>query len=220
MVVMSPYADADMFAGAPNGAVPMVLLSSGGGAGAHPTFAIDNHAGALAMTNHLLDAGHRRIAFVAGPRNNIEAAERLRGYRAALGASDEEMVEQVVQGDFGEASGLAAGRRLIEHGLPDAIFAANDIMAIGCLQALAEAGLDVPGDVALAGFDDIPVSRFLDPPLTTVAVPIAEIGRQALECCFDLLAGHARGDVHRNFKPALVVRGSTARTIKGKSDGE
>lgn len=219
MVVMSPYADTDMLSGAANGGVPMVLLSSGAAAGKHPTFSIDNHAGALAVTNHLLDAGHRRIAFIAGPRNNIDAAERLRGYHAALAGNGDAATPLVVQGDFGEASGLAAGRRLIADGVPDAIFAANDIMAIGCLQAMAEAGLDVPGDVALAGFDDIPVSRFLAPSLTTVAVPIAAIGREALECCIALLAGRSAGrsreDAHRIFKPALVVRNSTAGTSSG-----
>lgn len=220
MVVMSPYADAEMLSAAPNGAVPLVLLSSGGEAGAYPTFSIDNHAGAFAITCHLLQGGHRRIAFIAGPENNIEAAERLRGYRAALAQRSDAMFEQVAQGDFGEASGFDAGRRLIAAGVPDAIFAANDMMAIGCLQALREAGLDVPGDVALAGFDDIPVSRFLDPPLTTAAVPIADIGRQALECCIALLGGSASVD-HRNFTPALVVRASTSGTREeGKKDGQ
>jgi LacI family transcriptional regulator len=208
ILVMSPYSDGEMLSSAIRDSVPLVLLNGGPGAGRHPTFAIDNHAGALAITRHLIETGRRRIAFIAGPSDNIEAAERLRGYRAALGALAEPN-ERIVQGDFSEASGLAAGRALIAAGAPDAIFAANDMMAIGCLQALREAGLDIPGDIALAGFDDIPVARFLDPPLTTAAVNIAEIGRQALECCIEIIATGAAADGHRTFTPQLVIRASS-----------
>jgi len=214
MLVMSPYADDAVLSSALNGRVPLVLLNSGGAvAGNHPTFAIDNHAGAFAITRHLLEAGRRRIAFIAGPEDNIEAAERLRGYRAALAASGQPS-EQVVQGDFSERSGLLAARQLIAAGLPDAIFAANDMMAIGCLQALREAKLQIPDAVALAGFDDIPVARFLDPPLTTAAVPIAEIGRRALECCVAIIRGADAGDRHRIFTPQLVIRASSTGNSK------
>jgi LacI family transcriptional regulator len=110
------------------------------------------------------------------------------------------------------ASLLAAGP------LPDAIFAANDMMAIGCLQGLRGLGLKVPDDVALAGFDDIPISRFLDPPLTTVGVPIAELGRQAVECCVETLATGVRGE-SRTFTPVLVVRASCGALNPDRPDG-
>jgi LacI family transcriptional regulator len=206
LVVMSPYADEAMLSASISGGTPLVLLGSGG-ADRHPRFAIDNRGGALAMTRHLLESGFRRIAFVAGPAGNIEAAQRLDGYRAAL-ATRSGSEERILNGDFGEESGLAAGRTLLAEGLPDAVFAANDMMAIGCLQAFREAGVRVPDDVALAGFDDIPVARFLDPPLTTVGVPIAEIGRQAVESCAAILAGEEAGP-SRTFAPDLVVRAST-----------
>jgi LacI family transcriptional regulator len=209
MLVMSPYADGEELSSALKGDVPLVLLNSSGGvAGRYPTFAIDNHAGAFAITAHLLETGRRRVAFIAGPTDNIEAAERLRGYRAALVASGGSP-EQVAQGDFTESSGLVAGRLLLGSGRPDAIFAANDMMAIGCLQALREADLQVPGNVAVAGFDDIPVARFVEPALTTAGVPIAEIGRQALECCVAIIRGVDAGDRHRIFTPELVVRASS-----------
>jgi LacI family transcriptional regulator len=209
MLVMSPYADGEELSSALKGGVPLVLLNSSGGAGGrHPTFAIDNHAGAFAITAHLAETGRRRIAFIAGPADNIEAAERLRGYRAALAATGQSG-EQVAQGDFTERSGLAATRQLLETARPDAIFAANDMMAIGCLQALREADLQVPADIAVAGFDDIPVARFVEPPLTTAGVPIAEIGRQALECCVAIIRGDESGDRHRTFMPQLVVRASS-----------
>ena len=209
LVVMSPYADEGVLATALGGRTPLVLLGSGGDAGGHPRFAIDNHAGAFAMTAHLLDAGYRRIAFIAGPVDNIEAAQRLGGYRAAL-AQGGTLVEQVVQGDFGERSGYLAARALLEASRPDAIFAGNDMMAIGCLQALREAGLRAPDDIAIAGFDDIPIARFLDPPLTTVGVPIAELGRQAVECCAEILAT-GPGCASRTFMPELVIRASSTR---------
>ena len=207
MVVMSPYADEEALSAALAGAVPLVLLGSGNGSGRHPTFAIDNHAGALAITHHLLDAGHSRIAFIAGPPANVDAEQRLSGYRAAL-ATRSGLVEQIVQGDFSERSGLLAARKLLAAGAPDAIFAGNDMMAIGCLEALRAAGLRVPDDIALAGFDDIPVARFVDPPLTTAGVPIAEIGRQAVECCVEILASGS-SNLNRAFTPELIVRGSS-----------
>ena len=209
IVVMSPYADEGVLA-ALGGSTPLVLLGSGGDAGGHPRFAIDNHAGAFAMTAHLLGAGFRRIAFVSGPADNIEAAQRLAGYRDALAAHGG-VPEQVAQGDFSEQSGARAAGLLLEGPRPDAIFAGNDMMAVGCLQALREAGLRVPDDIALAGFDDIPISRFLDPPLTTVGVPIAELGRQAVESCAEILSTGAPG-ASRTFTPQLVIRASSGAT--------
>jgi LacI family transcriptional regulator len=206
MVVMSLYADEEMLAAALGGRTPLVMLG-GDTSGAHPRFAIDNHAGAYAMTEHLIAAGHRRIAFVAGPPGNIEAAQRLAGYRDALAAHGR-ATGQVVEGDFGEESGRLAAGRLLAGPRPDAIFAANDMMAIGCLQRLREAGIRIPDDIALAGFDDIPIARFVDPPLTTVGVPIADLGRQAVECCIGILATGTPGQ-SRTFTPELVVRAST-----------
>jgi LacI family transcriptional regulator len=205
MIVMSPYADEEVLAAALSGRMALVMLG-GVASGGHPWLAIDNHAGAFQMTAHLLAAGHRRIAFIAGPPGNIEATQRLAGYRNALaehGAGE----GQVVQGDFTEQSGIAAATLLSAGPMPDAIFAANDMMAIGCLQGLRGLGLKVPDDVALAGFDDIPISRFLDPPLTSVGVPIAELGRQAVECCVERLTTGAAAE-SRTFTPDLVVRAS------------
>jgi LacI family transcriptional regulator len=206
MIVMSPYADEEVLTAALSGRMPLVMLGAAA-SGDHPRLTIDNHSGAYQMTEHLIAAGHRRIAFVAGPPGNIEAAQRLAGYRDALAAHGA-MTAQVVEGDFGEQSGMAAAASLLEGVRPDAIFAGNDMMAIGCLQALREAGLRVPNDIALAGFDDIPISRFLDPPLTTVGVPIAALGRQAVECCLEILATGEPGD-SRTFTPALVIRASS-----------
>ncbi len=174
------------------------------------SLSIDNYGGACAMVEHLVQCGHRRIAFVAGPPNNFDADERLRGYRDALAKQRPKQAPQVLQGDFSEESGYRAGldvSRLDPR--PDAVFAANDMMAIGCLFALKEAGLDVPGDIALAGFDDIPIARFVSPPLTTVRVRIADLGAQALERLASVIDGRSQPRLARELECSLVARQSS-----------
>ncbi|MGI8930883.1 MAG: substrate-binding domain-containing protein, partial [Sphingomicrobium sp.] len=205
IIVMLPNAGEDLVHSR-EGAVPMVFLGSGAYRD-HPSFEIDNFAGAFAITRHLLDSGRSRIAFVAGPVENFEARERLRGYRAAIEAAGG--TEWIADGDFSEQSGRDAASEFIGPTPPDAIFCANDMMAIGCLVALRDSGLRVPDDIALAGFDDIPIARYVSPALTTAAVPIAEIGRRALECCVELVAGR-QTELRHSFKPVLAIRASTA----------
>ena len=208
IIVMSLHPGGDFVPTSGPDGVPLVFLGGGAHHNGHPSFVIDNYAGAFAITEHLASTGKRCIAFVAGPPDNIEAKERLRGYRAALRQVIGNSSEWIVPGDFSEQSGRDAARTIAAGGLPDAIFCANDMMAIGCLEGLREAGLSVPGDVALAGFDDIPITRYVNPPLTTAAVPIAEIGRRALECCADLISGRKTSLKHK-FKPVLVKRASS-----------
>ena len=134
LLVMSPYDDsdghlADALAGLPDA----VLIGSQHGLPGQRRIGIDNHAGARAMVAHLVAAGHRRIAFVSGPDGNREAAERLRGYRDAMAELLPQTQPEVLQGDFREASGERVGRALLAGTLPDAVFAANDMMALGCL---------------------------------------------------------------------------------------
>jgi len=162
------------------------------------------------MVRHLLEAGHRRIAFIAGPEDNFDAAERLRGYREAMAQGAPDVAPRVLPGDFGEASGHRAGKALLEGGtLPDAVFAANDMMALGCLFALGEGGLRVPGDLALAGFDDVPLSRYVHPPLTTMRVEIAELGALAIRRLLEAGTEAGGEDVGpRLLRPRLVVRAS------------
>ncbi|MEO7323671.1 MAG: substrate-binding domain-containing protein, partial [Dokdonella sp.] len=139
------------------------------------------HGGALAMTRHLIACGHRRIAFIAGPAGNLDADERLRGYLDALAEAGLAHERMVLAGDFSEESGHAAGQELFDRKQrPEAVFAANDMMAIGCLFALRERDLIIPIDIAIVGFDDIPIARYVTPPLTTVRVRIADLGRSAL----------------------------------------
>jgi len=182
LLIMSPYADSAFLADHFADDTPAVLMNSPVRGHSHSAFCVDNRGGARAMVRHLAAIGHRCIAFIAGPRDNFDATERLAGYCEATSAIGPELREFILPGDFSEESGYRAGRRLLEvDERPDAVFAANDMMALGCLHAFNEAGVAVPGDVALAGFDDIPMARFVSPPLTTVRVAMAELGARALE---------------------------------------
>jgi LacI family transcriptional regulator len=143
---------------------------------------IDNHGGSVAMVRHLLQAGHRSVALIAGPSGNFDASERERGYREAMARHAPRAALTVVPGDFTEESGYRAGHELLARAKrPRAVFAANDMMAVGCLAAFKDAGVRVPEDIALAGFDDIPIARYVTPALSTVRVRIADFGRLALE---------------------------------------
>jgi LacI family transcriptional regulator len=208
LIVMSPHADDDFLAQNLPATLPAVLLNSGVSQPRQPVFAIDNFGGAREMTAHLVGTGRRRIAFLGGPAANFEARERERGYRAGLPAGREPWV---LDGDFSEAAGERAGRLLLAlppAERPDAVFAANDIMAIGLLGTLVAGGARVPQDIALAGFDDIPIARYVSPPLTTIHVPIADLGIDALEALADRLESH-EADLTTTVMPVqLVVRRS------------
>ena len=188
-----------------------------GAAGRHDSLSIDNRLGARLAVEHLIGLGHRSIAFVGGPAGNADAAERLAGYREALEQGGLPIVPRLeMAGDFGEESGLQAGAKmaaLTPH--PTAIFAANDAMAIGCLAAMRERGLRVPEDVSLVGFDDVPIARYLTPALTTVQVPIAELGKQAMARLLAAVDEGRPGDpeggpTHTVIAPTLAIRASTA----------
>jgi LacI family transcriptional regulator len=194
--------------------LPVVLLNDSDPDTEHDSIRIDNRGGARSATEHLIELGHRRIAFVCGPAHNSDAAERLAGFRDALAARGFAVLpEDLLEGDFREDSGYRAGSLLARRASPrpTAVFAANDAMAIGCRSALREHGLAVPGDVALVGFDDIPIARFLDPPLTSVRVAIAELGSRAMERLLQAAEpGSATARHHEIVAATLVVRASTS----------
>ncbi|MBP6901586.1 MAG: LacI family DNA-binding transcriptional regulator [Burkholderiaceae bacterium] len=184
VLLMTPQAGAQALCEQLAPGLPAVLLNTPDGGAGLPRFAVANADGAAAMTLHLAEQGRQRIAFVRGPAGHHESDERLRGHLQALASLPGARQPLVFDGDFSEAAGQAVGQAIAAlpaERRPDAVFAANDMMAAGCLLALAEAGIQVPAEVALAGFDDIPIARYLTPPLTTVHVPIAELGAAALE---------------------------------------
>ena len=183
-----------------------------GGSAEHDTLRVDNRSGARLAVDHLLDLGHRRIALIAGPEGNVDALQRRLGYRQALAARGVEADPELeLAGDFREESGFLAGVRLADvDPRPTAAFAANDAMAIGCLAALRDRGVRVPEDVSLAGFDDVPMARYVKPSLTTVRVPIAEVGGHAMQRLLQLAAGTGGRPSHQVVLPTLSIRDSTA----------
>lgn len=213
LLVMTPHVDAELLdANLPREA-PVVLMNTRAGDSRHPMLTVDNYGGASAMMKHLVGCGHRRIALIAGPDSNLEAQERQRGYRDALAQLLPGAEELVLHGDFTEESGWRAGRQLLSLAdRPTAVFASNDMMAIGCMFALKEADVAVPDEIAVTGYDDIPISRYVSPPLTSVRVRIAELGELALE---RLVAGieHPEKIVAtiQTLRTELVLRNSCGR---------
>lgn len=192
---------------------PAVVLGAGSEIGAFATLSVANYDGAVAMTRHLLALDYKHLAFIRGPAGNVDATDRLRGMRA--GCKDVEGVDvREYSGDFRQETGYAVTQKLLRgRERPDAIFCANDAMAVGAIGALHEAGLRVPDDVAVVGFDDIPIARFLTPPLTTVRVPIADLGASAVERLIDALRGGVPLAAHREVVPtSLVLRASCGAT--------
>lgn len=212
LLVMSPHVNADFLWGNVSDDLPAVLMNTQHTSDKHSSFAVDNYGGAYAMVQHLVELGHRRIAFIAGPESNFEAQERLRGYRAALAALVPGSIEDVLQGDFMQESGWRAGNQIVAlTERPTAVFAANDMMAIGCMSALTDAGLSVPKDISLAGFDDIPISRYINPSLTSVRARITELGALALERLASCIEEPTRSAPQRQtLRADVVLRASTA----------
>ncbi len=171
------------------------------------TVALDNRGGARLAVQHLLELGHRDIAFVAGPPTSPEATARQRSWRHELRRAGLS-TERSYPGDWSSASGYAAGCRIVADGAPTAVFAANDQMALGVLSALAEADLDVPGDVSVAGFDDVPDAAYFTPALTTVRQDFAALAARCVAVLERILRGESASSVR--IRPELVVRSSTA----------
>ncbi len=213
LMVMAPDVDAPLLAEVLPDGVPIVLLNGPSVDAAVYEITVDNFGGARAMARHLIALGHVRIGFIAGAACNYEANERERGYKAALceAMMPSESVLNV-RGDFTEDGGWRGARELLARDSPPSvIFAANDAMAIGALSALREAGISVPAHVAVVGFDDIPVARFLNPPLTSVRVGIAALGARAAALLLAALDERPppRHASRRDVLPAeLVIRDS------------
>jgi LacI family transcriptional regulator len=208
LLVMAPHIAAEALEAALPRALPVVLINSPGALDTRPAVRFDNATGAEQVVRHLLAQGRRHLVHIAGPESNVDAQERAEGFRRALAAHAPGMPARIIAGDFNEDSGTAAARTLLASGEPcDAVFAANDMMAIGCMHALRAAGRRVPEDIAVAGFDDIPLARYLD--LTTVRVRIAEVGARAIARLIDMLDGKGPG-TNELYAPELVARGSSA----------
>jgi DNA-binding LacI/PurR family transcriptional regulator len=185
--------------------IPYVTLQSAELDPGH-TLSVDQIAGARLATRHLIELGHRQIYHLAGPQDWVEAEARMRGFLEEMAASDIPTTAPIL-GDWTADFGYYAGRELLSVRDFTAIFSSNDQMALGLLHAIREAGLDVPGDISIVGFDDIPEAAHFSPPLTTVRQDFTELGRR----CVDLLLGGGAdaGEPPGAIAPELVVRASS-----------
>lgn len=192
--------------------IPFVRIQPGAGADTGPWVDIDNEGAAFDMTRHLLTLGHRRIGFVVGDPDYAVSRQRLAGYGRALAELGGEADAMLVRhGRFDFASGVDAARHLLDLSRsPTAVFASNDDIAAGVLSVAHRAGIVVPDELTVVGFDDAPIARMLWPPLTTVRQPV----RRLAELAIDLLL-HPKGEPHRRVPHELVLRESSAPPATG-----
>lgn len=216
MIVLSPHLDAANLAASLAGSLPVLLMNGGATDADRPSIVVDNHGGAVAAVEHLIAGGARDIAHICGPTGNLEAEARMAGYVQAMAAAG--LTARVLKGDFSQGSGHAAVRAMLDQDRrPQAIFAGNDMMAVGALLALQEAGVRCPEDVAVVGFDDVPIAQLVRPALSTMRINIAETGRRALDRLVGLI--RANGDAATSadvaceiVRPVLVARDSSRAT--------
>lgn len=196
---------------APDADIPVVAIDPHTGPVGIPTVDSDNFTGALLATRHLVELGHRRIGFVTGRPDLASSTLRQAGYAEALreaGITADPAL--VATGDYRKDSAhLPATQLLTLPDRPTAIFAANDLSAIGTMEVARDLGIDVPGDLSVVGFDDIPESTATTPPLTTVHQPIQQMGATAVEMLVGLLAGQPTEKTYVTLPTSLVVRGTT-----------
>jgi DNA-binding LacI/PurR family transcriptional regulator len=207
ILVIAPHAQAgEALLHAPTD-MPLVAAEAGPEHGA-PVVAVDQIAGAVSATRHLLDLGHRTVHHISGPRDFIEARQRREGWLATLKDAGAEIPEPL-EGDWSPQAGYDLGRQLSADPDLSAVFVANDQMALGVLRAMHEAGREVPGDVSVVGFDDIPEAAYFLPPLTTVRQDFIEMGRRSLRMLLRTIETGRRASAEPLVPPELVVRGST-----------
>jgi DNA-binding LacI/PurR family transcriptional regulator len=195
--------------------VPLVAVEAGP-AESVPVVAVDQFAGAVSATRHLLDLGHPTVWHIAGPPDFLEAQQRIAGWRHALQAAGAEAPEPLV-GDWSPRSGYELGRRLAADPAVRAVFVANDQMALGFLRALHEQGRPIPDDVSVIGFDDIPEAQYFSPPLTTVRQDFSQIGASSLRLLLEMMESGGEPPSGLTVTPELIVRASTAAASAGSA---
>ena len=174
---------------------------------------VDNLQASRKATLHLLRLGYKRVATITGPQDQISGYDRYQGYLKALQDYGQSVrLELVAEAGFTEESGYTAMVRLIPQ-KPDAVFAASDMMAVGAFRAIREAGLNIPRDIAVVGFDDVSVAVQLDPPLTTIRQPIQRMGTQAVEMLIRLIQETETQPAQIILQPELIIRGSCGCNI-------
>ncbi len=208
ILVIAPHREAGDALLHTHAGVPLVAVEAGPEEGV-PVVAVDQVAGAVSATQHLLDLGHKTVWHITGPPNFIESQQRLKGWRMTLEQAGAEVPEPLV-GDWSPRAGYELGRRLSGEPAVTAVFVANDQMALGLLRAMHEAGREVPNELSVVGFDDIPEAPYFLPPLTTVRQDFNEMGTLSLRALLRTIETGEPPSAGMLVSPELVVRASTA----------
>ncbi|MBN1146780.1 MAG: LacI family DNA-binding transcriptional regulator [Anaerolineales bacterium] len=217
ILLSGPRSDDDALRTLEQDGFPTVLIGQLPGTG-FCSVDIDNRAAARMAVAHLVNLGHRRIACITNaPIYYTAAADRLSGYQQALEAAGLPYDPGLVRyADFTMESGYERMRDLLDEGLPfTAAFVASDTVALGAKAAMLERGLRIPADIALVGFDDLPIAKYIDPPLTTVHLPVAELARQASEMLIRIREGEGQACENIILDAQLVIRKSCGASSHG-----
>lgn len=176
---------------------------------------VDLRDGMRQAASHLLMSGRKRIAYIGGPETSLISSEKYKGFLAALEHAGVGVdPAMVLHGGYSMESGYLAATQLLKRKVrPDAVAAENDVLAVGCIKRCFEDGISVPRDIAVTGFDDIPLSAMVEPPVTTVRLPIEHIGMAAVDTLAAMIDG-SQPAVESSFKPFLVARRSTDNHVK------
>ncbi|HEV2117705.1 MAG TPA: LacI family DNA-binding transcriptional regulator [Terriglobales bacterium] len=216
-LIVIPSADSRLVSLA-GGEIPVICLDRCPDGWKGDSVTVDNQEGAYQAIRYLLELGHRRIACITGQLHVTSGVERLKGFKRALREAGVRIVPEYIQeGRFDRLSGYEKALMLLQFSpRPTAIFAANDLVALGVLAALRELGLRCPEDVSLVGFDDLELTSFTNPALSTVAQPAYQMGARATALLFERLRGENVPTQHIVMKATLKVRDSTAAPGRGE----
>ena len=209
ILVIAPHQQAaDALTDVPDD-IPLAAVEAGP-AGGFPVVEVDQFGGAARATRHLLELGHETVWHIAGPTDWLESSKRMDGWRSTLEDAGIVAPPPLI-GDWSASTGYELGRRLSAEPDVTAVFVANDQMALGVLRAMHEAGREIPSEVSIVGFDDIPEAPYFTPPLTTVRQDFNEVGTRSVRMLLGTMLNGERLDPGSMVEPELIVRASTAR---------
>jgi LacI family transcriptional regulator len=214
LVVQSTNADDQLFKQLDQSEIPYVVAGRPMNVSRTSYVDVDNVAGAYNGVRHLVHSGRKRVGIIYPPLDTTVGVDRFEGYKKALHESNLEYEACLcVEGDFTESGGYYAAQRLLAH-QPDAIFASSDMMAVGALRAVREAGLSVPEDIAIVGFDDLPPAARATPPLTTIRQPIRQMGMKLVETLLDIIEKGTDPPRRTIMDTELVIRASCGAYLR------
>ncbi|BAJ00607.1 LacI family DNA-binding transcriptional regulator [Shewanella violacea] len=194
------------------GSMPMVMMDSGPEQAGYDRILDDSEQGGYMATKHLLESGHKSIGLLAGPLDKSNSQNRIAGYRRAMAEAKLEVDECWIQsGEFTYEGGAEAMSRLLNQSSPvTAIFASNDLMAMGAIRVAGKQGLTIPEDLSIIGYDDIPGAKYFNPPLTTMSQPLEQLAEQAIAMLLARIETPKREGQRTLLPPSLIIRDSVA----------